>query len=98
MQAVYEQERIPFVIEFLTLNPRCQIVWDKRCQVSSRDVHEYIARSAGGAIVPGEKATEQGQIFFATCRPCHDVVTINAGLEASARGFKYSLRYEVENA
>lgn len=42
------------------------------CTGDSKDVHEKISRSALGAIVPGEKATQQGQVFFTVCRACHD--------------------------
>ena len=35
------------------------------CQAEG--VHEVIKRSHGGAIVPGEKATAQGQRFIAAC-------------------------------
>lgn len=33
--------------------------------------HEAIRRSAGGAIVPGEKADAQGQVFWAACNFCN---------------------------
>ena len=70
-------ERRAFVAEFLAEHPMCQItfpdVW--RCPNPSVDVHESLRRSAGGAIVPGEKATAQGQTFWAVCRECHEMLT-----------------------
>ena len=74
--------RRAFVAKLLAERPWCQIgrcvpkngsLWNAR----SVDVHEKIPRSAMGAIVPGEKADEQGQVFFAVCRACHDYIHLH---------------------
>lgn len=74
--------RRAFVARLLAERPWCQVgrcvpkngsLWNAR----SVDVHEKIPRSAMGAIVPGEKADAQGQVFYAVCRACHDFVHSN---------------------
>ena len=75
--------RRAFVKAFLAEWQICMI--DKVCEENSSilfaglavDVHEKIPRSAMGAIVPGEKATEQGQVFYAVCRQCHSYIHDN---------------------
>ena len=67
--------RRAFVERHLHLNAFCVV--RKECKLIASvavDVHERTPRSAMGAIVPGEKADEQGQVFFAVCRPCHDFI------------------------
>ncbi len=71
MQEKYEQERIPFVKQFLEDNPRCMFAIPDRCLGRATTVDEYINRSQGGEIVPGPKADAQGQRFHAACIPCH---------------------------
>lgn len=75
MQTAYDgpDGRKAFVRIALYRAPFCQI-HEKCSRDKSVDIHEKIPRSAGGAIVPGEKATEQGQIFFAVCRADHDYI------------------------
>ncbi len=58
--------RRAFVAEFLEANPACQIRGPD-CTGRAESVHEVIKRSHQGAIVPGEKATAQGQVFMAAC-------------------------------
>ena len=53
-----------------TLPPECAIN-SPVCWGGARTWHEVIKRSHGGAIVPGEKATAQGQRFVAACHPCN---------------------------
>lgn len=62
--------RRAFVAAFLEANPNCMIDW-QNCTGGAVDVHETIPRGIGGAIVPGDKADRQGQIFVSTCRRCH---------------------------
>ena len=64
-------ERAAFVKRFLGDHRLCQVCRRR----GSRDVHESLRRSAGGAIVPGPKADAQGQTFWAVCRTCHDMLT-----------------------
>ena len=64
-------ERRAFVQEFLGEHRLCQVCRRR----GSRDVHESLRRSAGGAIVPGPKADAQGQTFIAVCRGCHEMLT-----------------------
>ncbi len=65
--------RRAFVKRVLAERPVCQM-----CKVNrSVDVHEKISRSAIGAIVPGEKADLQGQVFFVLCREDHDFIHLN---------------------
>lgn len=64
-------DRRAFVQEFLGDHRLCQVCRRR----GSRDVHESLRRSAGGAIVPGPKADAQGQTFWAVCRGCHDMLT-----------------------
>ncbi len=77
MQTKYEQERIPFVKQFLEDNPRCMFAIPDRCTGKAVSVDEYINRSQGGEIVPGPKADAQGQRFHACCLICHDFKTFN---------------------
>ena len=68
-----------FVSAYLEEHPWCEIrhtCWRGKGS-DSVDVHEKIPRSAMGAIVPGEKADEQGQVFFAVCRECHDYIHLH---------------------
>lgn len=71
-------ERRVFVAEFLAKHPVCQIQ-HLDCRGQTVDVHEALARSAGGAIVPGPKADRQGQVFWGCCRMCHDDLTNATG-------------------
>ena len=68
-------QRAEFVRALLTSHPSCQAVLSGVCTGRSTEVHESIRRSAGGAIVPCEKATAQGQTFWALCHSCHEVCT-----------------------
>ena len=68
-------QRAEFVRALLTSHPSCQAALSGVCTGRSTEVHESIRRSAGGAIVPGEKATTQGQTFWALCHECHEVCT-----------------------
>ena len=89
MQAIYDgpDGRRAFVRARLTAQPFCEAGLPRRCQGRSVDVHEAIPRSAGGAIVPGPKADEQGQEFFALCRNCDDHITVNP-LWAKESGYR----------
>ena len=81
-------ERRAFVRAFLAEHPTCQVCpYLRPTWRASVDVHESLRRSAGGAIVPGPKATEQGQTFWALCRDCHDRLTNPIG-----RFREYALR------
>ncbi len=81
MQTLYEEERIPFVKEFLAENPICQVQWDRCCQQQARDVHEVLPRGRGGKIVKGKNQ------FKAVCGYCHYIIThVHVG-EARERGF-----------
>lgn len=53
-----------------TLPEKCQIM-SPVCGIRATCWHEAIKRSANGAIVPGDKATAQGQVFWASCVPCN---------------------------
>ena len=77
-----------FVALTLSEKPCCEVRWE-HCQVSARDVHEVLARGLGGAIIPGDKADRQDQIFVAICRSCHmqlDLQPRRARLEGWTRG------------
>jgi hypothetical protein len=74
------EERRAFVADMLERFPVCPVSWEN-CTVRTVDVHEALPRSAAGAIVPGEKATAQGQKFWALCRPCHSQITNPTALE-----------------
>jgi hypothetical protein len=83
MQKTYEEERIPFVIDFLERYPHCQLrllvsTPDGKvlsaCTGLSEDVHEVVPRGRGGNIVPIEGDESN---FAATCRHCHSWVTAN---------------------
>lgn len=77
--------RREFVASTLAANHFCQVK-QPRCSRFSRDVHEKIPRSRGGAIVPGPIATAQKQVFIAVCRKCHDWIGLNRR-EAVRLGF-----------
>ena len=68
--------RRAFVKAYLQMNRAC-VVQVEGCNSLAQDIHEKIPRSAMGAIVPGEKATEQGQVFYAVCRQCHSYIHDN---------------------
>jgi len=68
--------RRAFVARFLSEHRLCQAKRPK-CTRYSRDVHEKIPRSHGGAILPGPVASAQRQVFFAVCRGCHDWIGQN---------------------
>lgn len=74
--ALYRNERVLFVKAYLQMNRAC-VIREKNCFGLAQDVHERTSRSAVGAIVPGEKAREQGQVFFAVCRACHDYLHLH---------------------
>ena len=79
-------KRRAFVAQFLADHRLCQVCRRR----GSRDVHESLRRSAGGAIIPGPKADRQGQTFWAVCRTCHDMLTSPTAEErelALARGW-----------
>ena len=59
-----------------TLPRDCQIK-SKVCWGAASSWHEAIKRSHSGAIVPGEKATAQGQVFWASCSPCQTFIEDN---------------------
>lgn len=73
MKKVYEERR-PFVAKLLKERPYCEAALDG-CWVKSTEVHETLARSATGAIIPGDKADVQGQVFRALCHMCHRFIT-----------------------
>jgi hypothetical protein len=85
MQQIYAK-RVPFVAEFLAENPSCVIKWDSQCFGRSQSVHEYIPRSKQGVIIPGEEAEAQGQIFYAACNYCNQMVSQETA-EARRRGW-----------
>ena len=66
--------RRAFVSMFLRLNPECEAKLLGRCTIKATDVHESISRGRTGAIVPGEKADAQGQVFIPACNPCNRYV------------------------
>ena len=76
-------ERRKFVAKMLAEHPVCIVSWDN-CTVRTVDVHEAIPRSGLGQIVPGPKATAQGQRFWALCRNCHMQLTNPTALERLA--------------
>ncbi len=81
-------ERRAFVAGFLAEHPCCEM-----CGDPSTEVHESIRRSKGGAIVPGPKATRQGQTFHALCHDHHDLCTNPVGEQIPwliERGFNQS--------
>lgn len=69
-QKLYAGERIPFVVATIEARPVCEIQ-SPECTQQATTVHERIKRSAGGAIVPGEKADAQGQVFDSCCDLCN---------------------------
>ena len=71
-------KRRQFVLQFLSEHRECQARLEG-CWIGAVDVHEWIPRSAGGAIVPGPKADAQGQCFMALCRKCHSYISDNTG-------------------
>jgi hypothetical protein len=72
MEAAYagKDGRRAFVAKMLADVGYCEVRWSN-CTGLSVDVHEWMARGIGGAIVPGDKADRQGQRFVAICRRCH---------------------------
>jgi len=72
-RAAISKERAQFVGDLIATHPRCQI-GSPVCSGGSTTVHEALKRSHGGAIVPGDKATRQGQNFFPCCRACNGYV------------------------
>lgn len=86
-QAV-QVDRRAFVADLLARYSNCQVCPYLRARPRPAvDVHETLRRSAGGAIVPGDKATAQGQTFLALCRGCHNQLTNPVG-----RFRQYALR------
>ncbi len=65
--------RRAFVARMLEEFPNCQI-GAAECTGRAQSVHEVIKRSAGGAILPGPKAEEQGQRFLTACFICNGYV------------------------
>ena len=83
-----QDDRRAFVAELLGRYPNCQVCPYLRARPRPAvDVHETLRRSAGGAIVPGQQATAQGQTFLALCRNCHNQLTNPVG-----RFREYALR------
>jgi hypothetical protein len=82
MQRFYEEERIPFVIEFLADHPLCEIRWDDGCQGIAVDVDEIKLRSRERILVPKNRDFSN---FQSTCRHCHIQKTSNPA-EAKRRG------------
>ena len=80
--------RRAFVARILAERPECQAVIANVCDGQSVDVHELLARSAGGSIVDDANVR-------ALCRPCHTWVGDHP-LEALARGLRLS-RYPGRN-
>ena len=76
-------ERRAFVADMLEKYPVCIVSWEN-CTVRTVDVHEAFRRGKGGAIVPGEKADEQKQVFWSVCRNCHEQLTNPSRLERLA--------------
>ena len=81
MKKTYEARR-PFVAEFLKKYPVCQAYWDKKCFITSVDVHEILPRGVGGKIVDEDESN-----FMAVCRYCHTMITDNPK-EAHERGLR----------
>ena len=77
MAKFYREQRVPFVIQFLADNPVCLFRLPDRCTGESTTVDEKINRSQGGALVPGRKADEQGQVFHPVCESCHSYKTFH---------------------
>jgi len=75
-----QDDRRAFVTQMLERYATCEVCPYLRARPRPAvDVHETLRRSAGGAIVPGEQATAQGQTFLALCRGCHDQLTNPVG-------------------
>ena len=80
MQAIYRNERAPFVAKFLEEHPDCQrcleqpfVVqpgchWGNRRIGRSTEVHEVLSRARGGSILDDENCR-------ALCHECHSWIT-----------------------
>ena len=80
--------RRDFVGHVVEVHPACAIR-SRFCTVSTQGVHESI-RGAGRALVPGPKADETGQTFFAACHACNGFVASPVGEDrewATVNGF-----------
>lgn len=82
MAKFYEEERIPFVVKFLSEHPTCEARL-RGCGGESVDVDEIKLRSQGGALVP---VGDDDSNFRAVCRSCHTLITIR-DQEAKEKGF-----------
>jgi hypothetical protein len=72
-------KRAAFVAQFLAKNPRCQVAWDRNCQLAAVHVHEPLTRARGGSITDPANAV-------ATCWWCHSQLHAHPA-EAARRGF-----------
>ena len=79
--------RRDFVAAYLREHPKCEAHISVHCQGQAVDVHEKLARSQGGNILP----TEDGSIdnFLAVCRYCHTWIGDNPN-QARLAGLRYS--------
>ncbi len=80
--------RRALVGRLLAERPRCQAAIVNVCAGDSVDVHELLARSAGGSILDETNC-------LCCCRPCHQWIGDHP-LEALARGLRLS-RYPARN-
>jgi len=78
-RAKLNRERTAFTKKMRWERPTCEIRLEGICIGSPIFPHEAIRRSAGGAIVPGEKADAQGQVFWAACNPCNGALASTTG-------------------
>jgi len=80
--------RRDLVARMLTDKPWCEVRIEDICDGASVDVHELLARSAGGSI------TDESNCVC-VCRRCHDWINTHPK-EARARGLRLS-RYAGRN-
>ena len=80
--------RIAFRARLLAEHPQCQAAIADVCTGASVDVHELLARSAGGSILDEDNCR-------CVCRQCHEWIGDHP-IEATARGLRLS-RYPGRN-
>ena len=88
-RAAENRVRKAFTADLLAMYPNCQIA-SPMCTGMATQVHEAIKRSQGGAIVPGAKATAQGQRFYTSCTNCNVLWVEGNPAESREKGFTIS--------
>jgi hypothetical protein len=88
-QEVYARKggRRDFVAAYLREHPKCEAHISVHCQGQSVDVHEKLARSQGGNILPTEDGSTSN--FLALCRYCHSWIGDHPN-QARLAGLRYS--------